>query len=536
MSFKKDTLSISELDLTSGGKLLFPQLLKDYINGEASLQAHYQLAPELSSFSQALEQKANENIDRTTLVEVLTQQYTGIGDAPSNIALLAEENTFTITTGHQLCLFTGPLYFCYKILTVINITEQLRKEHPDKNFVPMFWMASEDHDFEEVNHFHLFGKTMTWEAEAGDAVGRMSTSGVGSVVAELKEKLSSDEKGMGILKVFEKAYSESKNLAEATRVLVHSLFGKYGLVIIDADDSRLKARFRDVMKAEVEKNASMHAMQEAYDSLSKSYSLPVKSRNINLFYFHDGKRRRLEQNSSGNIEVLDTEVSFSVADCVKMIEEEPQNFSPNVVLRPLYEEMILPNLAYIGGPAEIAYWLELKGIFDIHNVSFPILMQRNSLLILGGGEVKRQEQYNLSLSDLLEDPDKQVKSIVTANSDEDLSLDKEKGELSNIYKELLARAKEIDASLEQSVKADESRAIGQLDNLEKKLLKAAKRKNESGVNQIKRLFEAVFPNGSFQERYDSLFSLLVRYDLEVIDQIKDAIDPFDSSLTILSEN
>ena len=140
MSLKKDTLSISELDLTKRGKQLFPQLLKDYISGDASLETYYQYPPKLKSFSNAIENKSKEHINRSVLVEFIKKQYSGIDDAPLNISVLADDNTFTVTTGHQLCLFTGPLYFCYKILTVINITEKLKEQFPDKNFVPLFWM------------------------------------------------------------------------------------------------------------------------------------------------------------------------------------------------------------------------------------------------------------------------------------------------------------------------------------------------------------------------------------------------------------
>ncbi|MBL4754016.1 MAG: bacillithiol biosynthesis cysteine-adding enzyme BshC [Flavobacteriales bacterium] len=535
MSFKRDILTLPELDVTKRGKQLFPQIFKDYINEEAVLDGYYQFSPNLSSFKEAIQSKSQESIDRATLVKVLQKQYAGIQDAPANIARLGDDDTFSVTTGHQLCLFTGPLYLCYKILTIVNLAEKLKEAYPDKNFVPVFWMATEDHDFEEINHFYLFGKKVTWEEDAGNAVGRMSTKGLQSVIDDLRIKLASDASAGEVLQIFEKAYTNWDNLADATRFLVHELFGKYGVVVLDADDPDLKKRFVNVMKAEIESNASMHAMAQAYAKLSGTYKLPVKSREINLFYFEGDKRLRLEPGDADTVNLIGSEISFSKNGCLKLIEEDPERFSPNVVLRPLYQEMILPNLAYIGGPSEVGYWLELKGIFDENKVSFPVLMPRNSLAMLGANEVKRMAQFNLSLSDLFSDPAEQLKTIINANADVDLSVTAEKEELTMFFDKLATRVSILDAGLEKSVKADLSRVLAQLDNLEKKLVKSAKNKNESMVNQVNRLLESLYPNGVFQERYASLFSMLIRYDLGIIDEMKACIEPFDTSLKVLSE-
>jgi bacillithiol biosynthesis cysteine-adding enzyme BshC len=396
-------------------------------------------------------------------------------------------------------------------------------------------MASEDHDFEEVNHFHLFGNKVAWEAEAGNAVGRLKVDRIRDVIIALKEQFQSDNSAIEVLSTFERAYLDQDNLANATRALLHGLFGHYGLVVIDADDKILKKSFTKVMKAEVEGQLSMHAMASTYEALSKSYKLPVKSRDINLFYLHGEKRSRLEVGDGGKVSIVGTDILIDQEKCSEMVESSPQDFSPNVVLRPLYQEVLLPNLAYIGGPSEIAYWLELKGVFDEHRVSFPLLLPRNSLLILGRSEKKRMRQFAMDSADLFADPDELVKSIVSKLSREDLSLNTERDELSTIYSKLAIKARLIDASLEQAIKSEEVRTLGQLDKLEKKLSKAAKSNNQAVVNQVEKLLKSVFPMGVFQERYESLFTQLVRFDFDVIDEMKGFIDPFDNSLKILSE-
>ncbi|MBL0049581.1 MAG: bacillithiol biosynthesis BshC [Bacteroidetes bacterium] len=242
MPTQKSTISYAQSNY-------FSKLILEYISGSDKLNYFYNAKPEIASFSAIIEAKSKETINRNLLYEVIDQQYkNGNCTVPNaNLQLLSQENTFTVTTGHQLCLFTGPLYFIYKIISTINLAEALKANYPNFNFVPFYWMASEDHDFAEVNHIHVFGKKIEFNPTMPTSsipVGKISTEGIQVVLDEIKSILGESESAKQLVALFDNAYKNSKNLADATRILVHSLFGHYGLVVLDADDARLKKNLR----------------------------------------------------------------------------------------------------------------------------------------------------------------------------------------------------------------------------------------------------------------------------------------------------
>ena len=190
----------------------FGKLLKNYLAGDQALKPLYGNAPNITSFQAQIDSK--KSVNRTLLVEVLQDQYQGSDDAPQ-IASLAQPNTFTVTTGHQLNLFTGPLYVIFKILSTINLARQLKKAYPAYHFVPVYWMASEDHDWDEINHIHLFGKKIQWDTDQKGPVGRFDITGLSSIWAELPIDIP----------VFKECYAGAKKLSAAVRSYMHTLFG-----------------------------------------------------------------------------------------------------------------------------------------------------------------------------------------------------------------------------------------------------------------------------------------------------------------------
>jgi len=298
-----------------------------------------------------------------------------------NIELLHHENTFTITTSHQLNLFTGPLYFLYKIISVINLTNELKAAYPENNFVPVYWMATEDHDFDEINYFNFKGKKVQWSRQASGAVGRLNTEDLDKVLDVFTANLGFGANSNGIKKLFKCAYLDHKNLADATRFLANELFGIYGLVIVDADDRDLKSLFAPYVKKELTEQTSFTKVSETNEKInSLGFNVQVNPREINLFYLKEDLRERIvEQN--GTYFVNDTDISFTKSELLAELEKHPERFSPNVIMRPLYQEVILPNLCYIGGGGELAYWFQLKSYFKAVNVPFPMLLLRNSVLV-----------------------------------------------------------------------------------------------------------------------------------------------------------
>ncbi|PZO28682.1 MAG: bacillithiol biosynthesis cysteine-adding enzyme BshC, partial [Flavobacteriaceae bacterium] len=277
----------------------FTSLINDYLNQKSDLQSLYHRFPSLENFEkQLLEKEKNFNSDiakRKTLVSVLEKQYSGLSVSDLtkwNILALENPKTFTVTTGHQLNLFTGPLYFLYKIVSTINLTKQLKLKYPEYNFVPVYWMATEDHDFEEINYFNLHGKKVRWNTESGGPVGRLSTKGLEEVFEVFSLELGIGKNAEYLKKLFEESYVRHNNLADATRFLANELFGKTGLVILDADSKELKKHFAPYVKEELLNQTAHKKVLETSEKL-KNYNIQVNPREINLFYIEDDFRERI---------------------------------------------------------------------------------------------------------------------------------------------------------------------------------------------------------------------------------------------------
>jgi len=512
----------------------FSTLIQDYLERNDKLTPFYGRFPEYAAFADQMSDKSENYQNRTGLSTALRAQYAKAQIQSTLIDRLAKHNCFTITTGHQLCLFTGPLYFIYKIITAIKLAEELCKKYPDSDFVPVFWMASEDHDFDEINHAHLFGKKLVWESGQAGAVGRMQLTAIDEVIAELDEILGNSQHAEEAKSLIKEAYLDSEDLAAATRKLVVSLFGENRVLIIDGDDKTLKKIFVPNMLRELSEQLSYSEVEKTSIELGAKYSLQVTPREINLFYLGDQLRERIVF-KDGIYSVLHTKLTFTPEEIVKETSTNPQNFSPNVILRPLYQETILPNLAYIGGGGELAYWFQLKAMFNSFGVTFPMLVLRNSVLWVGKNEMRKLQNLQLKIEDLFGDKEQLTQKLVLNQSGSEISLDGEKDQLAALFEGIAERAAGIDPTLRGMVMADEKRALNSLETIEKRMMKAEKDKHSQAINQLTGLFDKLFPEGNLQERHNNFFEFYLKYGSGFIDTLMQEFDPLDFSFTILSE-
>ena len=481
----------------------FSKLIVDYLDQKAELKTLYNRFPTLENFKLQIEEKSkNFPIrNREILVNALLNQHQKfeISEATStNIELLKDSKTFTITTGHQLNLFTGPLYFIYKIISVINLTKELKITYPENNFVPVYWMATEDHDFDEINFFNFKGNKIQWEKESKGPVGRLNTSGLEEVFEQFSSELGLGNNANYLRELFKKSYLEHENLADATRYLANELFKNEGLVILDGDDLELKKLFIPYAKEELLHQTSFKKVNETLPLL-KEYNVQVNPREINLFYIQDNLRERIIL-ENGNYKINNTQLSFSESEILTELENNPKNFSPNVILRPLYQEVILPNLCYIGGGGELAYWLELKSNFEENNITFPILLLRNSALVATKKQVEKLEKLGLNWSDIFQNQQNLINEKTKEFSDLTIDFSEQKAFLKNQFEALHIIANKTDKSFIGAVKAQEVKQLKGLENLEKKLLKAEKRIYSEKLERIIQLQNELFPNQSLQER------------------------------------
>lgn len=514
MLFTKQTTPLNTTSLFSG-------LFNDYVNGAAQVKPFYDFHFNKASFDLYFQKNTFEKVDRTVLVRALNKQANLVSNtnaaSKTNIALLEKPNAYTVTTGHQLCLFTGPSYFIYKIISTINLAKNLDQNFKDKQFVPVYWMASEDHDFEEINHTHSFGKTITWNSEQKGSVGEFNTNGIQEAIAELKIILGDNENAKALIQLFETSYLNHSNLADATRYLVNELLGEYGIVILDGNDPELKALFKDEFKTDIFENTSFNLVNDTINQLKPTYSVQVNPREINIFYKEKGLRERIEKDGEG-FKIVNTNIKFSKTELETIVNSTPEKLSPNVVLRPLYQQKILPNVAYVGGPGEIVYWLEYKKMFEVYDIPYPILVPRNFVILLDKNTQTKLQKLNLSITDTFNDGEDLVKQLIKTQH-ADIHLEKEKKQLLDVFATVLETVSQIDKSLIGSTEAEKQKAINGLNAIEQKINRALKQKSETDVNQIWSIKGKLFPNNTPQERWDNFSMYYTKYGKTFISEL-----------------
>ncbi len=513
----------------------FSKLVLDYVNDEPFLKSFYSFRPDLAGLKEAFESR-NFQGNREELVEVLTNQYQNIKTNKAvshNISILANENTYTVTTGHQLNLFTGPLYFIYKIVTTINLALELKIAYPDKNFVPIYWMATEDHDFDEINHVNVDEKNISWIQQTNGATGRLSTKTVAAAVMAYKGYLGISKNGKKLAKIVENAYLKNDNLADATREMVNNLFEQYGLVIINADEPILKKQFSHIIEEDIIGQHSAAIIEKTSNALTeKGYKTQVNGREINFFYLKDNLRERIILKDERYL-VNHSDLSFSKDELITEIHHHPERFSPNVIMRPLYQEVILPNIAYIGGGAEVSYWMQLKENFDFYKTDFPVLLLRNSALLID----KRSASNLLKLGFTLEDaflPVEELQKIwIEKNSNSQLNLKDEIRSVQAIFEQIKLNAFKVDKTLENSADSAKTKITHLLNNFEKKLFRAEKRKHNVSLKQIENVKNRLFPNGVLQERVLNIAPMYVNYGDDFLSSLIENFEPLGGDFTIL---
>ncbi len=470
---------------------------------------------------------------RDKLVTVLNHQYKDLSSDSlvyKNIQSLQLNNTFTIVTGHQLNLFSGPAYVIYKILHIINLCERLTEHYSENNFVPVFWMATEDHDIEEINNTKLFGKEVVWGQNQGGPVGRYSLGEWSDIQQTLKQFFINNEQAE-IHYLIDNYKGDT--LSEATKNLFHVVFEKYGLVILNQDDVTLKKQFAPIFKQEIENSFVELAVNKTNVQIEQMGFKPQAFvRPINIFYIEKGIRNRLKINDN-KIEI-DGIGLFTKEEILVKLEQNPASFSPNVMMRPLYQEFSLPNLTYVGGGGEISYWIQQKGIFDTINLPFPLLQVRNSVEVIDPTNAKKWNKLGLYMEDLFASTQELQKLYVDKHDTDKLDfsvLDTLTNQLT-VY--LQNQIVSVDASLDKFAEAEISKLQKQVDAIKGKLIKQKKGQFEVALKQIEEVKAKLFPNQGLQERTDSFFTFCKDGNyIALLDQFKQAMDPFEKDLILL---
>lgn len=511
---------------------------KAYALEDERLKPFYKYRADITEFERVIKDKKSDPVNREVLVETLKSQYEILNVSSAtmaNIEKLADTNTFTVTTAHQPSLFTGPLYYIYKIISTINLSRTLNEQYTDFQFVPIFITGGEDHDFEEANHFQLFGKRVEWLNEEGGPVGMMSTDSLKIVLEQTKEILGDSPKAKELSTLLELSVNNKSNYSEVTRYLTNELFKEDGLVILDTNDKRLKQLFIPYIEKEVLEQPSKSLVETTVKQLEKAgFSEQAYPREINFFYLQPGKRSRIVE-ENGEFKILDTDITFNAASIKEEIHQYPERFSPNVVMRPIYQELVLPNLAYIGGGGELAYWLERQSQFAHFGLNYPMLIRRNSVLFIDKGTQKRLDKIGLSIHQLFGDIEALIKEYVQEHTENELSLSAEKEQLQAIFNTIEEKAGKIDPTLIKATAAEGARQLNSLQQLEGKLMRAEKQRHDTAINQVRKLKDKLFPGNGLQERSDNFMGFYLKYGKSFFDILKDHLHPLKKGFVIISD-
>ena len=510
----------------------FSKIVLDYVNGAEDLKAFYEHPVNVDGIKASIEKRKQYKTNRSLLTAQLEKQYTNAENSEqvrANIAKLSEETTFTVCTAHQPNIFTGHLYFIYKILHTIKLAAVLTEQLPQYNFVPVFFMGSEDADLDELNHVVIDNKKYTWQTNQKGAVGRMVVDDkLVKLIDEISGRVSVEEYGNEIIDVLKKCFTKNIKIEEATFQLVHYLFKQYGLIVFLPDNAAFKKEMLSIFEDDIFNNTPSEIVEKSSQKLDKKYKVQAHPREINLFYLKDNIRNRIVQVKDKFV-VHDTDIIFTKDELKVELDQYPERFSPNVILRGLFQEIILPNIAFIGGGGELAYWLELKDLFAHYKTPFPLLILRNSFLVI---EKKQQEllaKLRLAISELFAGEEQLLNKIVKAETENQLDLEQEKIALYHFYSGIKSKVNKIDSTLGEHTSALESVAMKRINNLEKKMLRVEKRKFSDSKNQLEKLFSILFPGSNLQERTENFMLLYAKWGSTFFETL------YDNSLTLEQE-
>lgn len=516
----------------------FSALVLDYVEGSADLRPFYRYTPDVEGLRQAVRERAGVPCDRSLLVAELLRQYQGLemGEAVrDNIEALSAAHTFTVCTAHQPVILGGPMFVAYKIIQVISLARELQHHCPGQCFVPVYVMGSEDADLAELGQLRANEVHWKWETHQRGAVGRMQ---VDESLIRIREELLSLLQDRGghqeLAEGVRAAFSPGKTVAQATRGLMHFLFGRYGLVILDPDAVSLKQIAIPLFRQELDEGFSHREVSRTLAQMPDTYRIQARGREVNLFYLTDEGRIRVEREGDG-FRLASGALRESRQSWLKRLEEHPERFSPNVILRPLMQELWLPNVAFVGGGAELAYWMELKSAFDTQGIFFPVLVLRASFLQVPHAAYKRWSSLGFAERDWFSTPEVLIDRKLQESPEALADLSREKAELERWFQQVRDAASRSDVTLQGHVEALRARWTHQLESLEKKMYRAVRRTHADTERRIRQLQHTLSPGVGLQEREQSLLGAYAEWGTGFSDMLLDAISPLKPGVTILTE-
>ena len=513
----------------------FSNIFLDYINKNSKFNNLHTNFPDISHFENQILLKKKQKVDRELLYNRIKFQYQDIemsNTVQDNINLIKSVNCFTVSTGHQLCLFSGPLYLIYKIISTINLAELLKKKYKQYNFIPVFILASEDHDFQEISRVNILNKKFEWQrTHKNSIVGSLNCDKLEQIVQDVQDVIGDNKDSQSMIDLLRTCFNESNSYVQGFRLFINNIFGEHGLVILDLNDKYLKNKCQNIIEKDIFQSSNFNAIKSSNQILQDyGYKPQAFVREINFFYI-DSLNQRHRIIKEGKLYKYGDQ-SSDQESLLKEISINPHRFSPNVLLTPLLKEHLLPNIGVICGPSEISYWLQLKKTFDINNIIFPILVPRNSVLWINHIISHKINKLQIKEDELFLQEDILITKWLKAQINVDNLILNNKDKISSQYEIIYNVVKDIDNSLISIVEREKLKTEKSLLYIEKQLVKYFKKRNEISVNQIKNIKNKLFPDNILQERYENFISLYLN-DKNFIRNMIKYLDPLDFNFLIV---
>jgi len=490
----------------------------------------------LKIFKNITENRRNLSPD---ISSVISEQYSNLAPTElteKNLKKLSDKKTLAIVTGQQVGILGGPLYTFYKIITAIKLSRFLSERYDDYNFVPVFWLEGDDHDFNEVRSIKIIDegnslstigyKEQVEEDDSKQSVGFIKfDSSITDFFKNLSSGLKETEFKASLIEELKDFYLEGKTFKEAFRDLVFKYFDKYGLVIFDPQDSEVKRLLKPIFKKEIT-DFRLHTEKLVHLSatLEELYHAQVKVKPVNLFLMVDEGRHSIEP-VENEYKLRRKRKSFTQEQILELLENEPEKFSPNVLLRPICQDFLLPTAFYIGGPSEISYFAQIKPLYEFYGIVPPIIYPRSSATILENPIANILEKHTVDINDIFIDVENVKKKII--NSVEESSIDEMFDGLTKhvetAFDELKEKLIDLDKTIADSSNRYRDKIFGSINELKSKAEKAQQKKYEVTLRQIDRAAVNLFPNSNLQERELNFVYFVNKYGEDFIKKIFDEL-------------
>ena len=475
----------------------------------------------------------------TDISQIIANQYSNLNKSAiteKNINKLSDKKTLAIVTGQQLGILGGPLYTFYKIITAIKLSRFLSERYDDYNFVPIFWLEGDDHDFNEVRAIKIIDegnsllnigyKEEIEEDDAKQSVGHIKfDSTIQDFFDNLGKNLKDTEFKVQLLNELKDFYSEGKSFKEAFKDLIFKYFDEYGLIIFDPQEIEVKRLLKPIFKKEIT-DFRLHTEKLVHLSatLEELYHAQVKVKPVNLFLTYDGGRHSIEP-VDNEFRLRRKRKSFTYDQLVELLENEPEKFSPNVLLRPICQDFLLPTAFYIGGPSEISYFAQIKPLYEFYDIVQPIIYPRSSATILESTIENVLEKHSVQINDIFIDVENIKKKIINsvAESSIDAMFDGLTNQVESAFDQLKEKLIDLDKTIADSSNRYRDKIFSSINELKSKAEKAQQKKYEVTLRQIDRAAINLFPNSNLQERELNFVYYVNKYGDEFIKKIFDEL-------------